>query len=704
MLDATFVAALSILSAWPVAPVARSLASAAGPTLEVPFVPQTDALCGGAAAAMVFRYWGDAHADAQQFASLIERHHGVSGIADTVLVGAVRSRGWKTELTDGSMTGLVERIAARQPVIVLLSDRRDAFHYVVVVGADDSAIVVHDPSWGPSRSIARSEFSRRWAASRNWSLVILPAGGPTADGARADRPAGAAFDPRADGSTHPTDECDAATSAAVAEIRARGLEGADGSDGFHGFDRFDRADEIFKSVQVRCPESAGPWRELAGVRFAQRRWGDASTLARQALDRQPGDEYAAFLLGSSLFMQDDAVGALRAWNRIGQPRLDGIRIEGLRRSRYQTINDAIGLTPDRVLTADAFLQAGHRLDELPDRSSARLSVRPEDNGFASVDVVIVEQRGAPRGFAEWIGAAVRAGVDRELAATVPGFTGQGEVWSASWRWWHDRPRVAVGFEAPRVGGLPGVWRVEGSWETETYAATDGAILRESRAHGGVTVSDWMTGQVRYSLSAGFDAWDTGQRATSVGGSLERRWLDDRLALDGRATLWVPVARESVQSSFNLLGARAVRRSSLVDRGWVSLVTGGAERVSDGAPLMLWPGAGEGRARTPLLRAHPLLDGGVIDLGRAAVFGRSTVYGSGEVQRWLDQPAMPRVGLAAFVDIAQASRRATSGAGPTQTDVGGGVRVRLPGVPHVLRVDAAHGLRDGANAVTVGWIF
>jgi outer membrane translocation and assembly module TamA len=87
-----------------------------------------------------------------------------------------------------------------------------------------------------------------------------------------------------------------------------------------------------------------------------------------------------------------------------------------------------------------------------------------------------------------------------------------------------------------------------------------------------------------------------------------------------------------------------------------------------------------------------------------VFGRSTVYGSAEVQRWLDEPAMPRVGFAAFVDMAQASRRATSGAGPTQTDVGGGVRLRLPGVPHVLRVDAAHGLHDGANAVTLGWIF
>src|SRR4030095_298291 len=35
--------------------------------LTVPYVRQTKILCGGAAAAMVFRYWGDAQADANQF-------------------------------------------------------------------------------------------------------------------------------------------------------------------------------------------------------------------------------------------------------------------------------------------------------------------------------------------------------------------------------------------------------------------------------------------------------------------------------------------------------------------------------------------------------------------------------------------------------------------------------------------------------------
>src|SRR5262245_51422090 len=75
--------------------------SAAAPVLAVPFLAQTELLCGGAAAVMVFRYWGDAHADAQQFAPLVDRKAG--GIADDALARAIDARGWRTQRLDGSL-------------------------------------------------------------------------------------------------------------------------------------------------------------------------------------------------------------------------------------------------------------------------------------------------------------------------------------------------------------------------------------------------------------------------------------------------------------------------------------------------------------------------------------------------------------------------------------------------------------------------
>jgi hypothetical protein len=87
-----------------------------------------------------------------------------------------------------------------------------------------------------------------------------------------------------------------------------------------------------------------------------------------------------------------------------------------------------------------------------------------------------------------------------------------------------------------------------------------------------------------------------------------------------------------------------------------------------------------------------------------VFGRSIQNASAELQRWLERPGLVRLGIATFVDVAQATRQVTVGTSVTQADLGAGLRLRLPGPGRVLRIDAAHGLRDGANALTVGWVY
>jgi peptidase C39-like protein len=656
-----------------------ALSLAASLAIDVPYLPQTDALCGGAAAAMVFRYWGDAHADTREFAAFVDRRAG--GIADDILIEAVRRRGWRPLTLGGGFAGLKRRLADRQPVIVLLADRGARYHYVVVIGETDEGVSIHDPSWGPSRQIGKAEFERLWRAANDWGLVILP-------------PAGAITVPSvgqvAPDSPLSTDiRCNTLLSDALVEIRRDG---------------FDRADAILRPIRTQCPAFAGPWRELAGVRFAQRRWKDAAALAREALVRDPRDAYASEVLGSSLFMQDDAVGALRAWNRIDKPRVNLVRIEGIRHTRYQAVAEALAIQPNTLLTAETFEHARRRLEELPDRTTARLALRPEADGYASVDVVVAERGGVPRSTAEWTATGARAAVTRSMDVSVPGTTGEGEVWSARWGFWPNRPSVGMAFATPRAGALPGVWRVDASWDAQTYAASGigtPAPLRESRLHGGLTMSDWLTGRIRYSMSAGFDAWNGDRKGAAIGGAIERRWFANRAALEIHATNWIAVGPSP---GFHTAGARLRLQSSPDLRGWVTLGTAGTDRVSDRAPFGVWPGAGEGEARAPLLRAHPLLEDGVIALGSSSAFGRSLSYGSVEAQRWFDRPLLARVGLAGFVDIARAARRANVDESPAHLDVGAGLRLRIPGTAGVLRADLAHGVRDGANALTLGWQF
>jgi hypothetical protein len=146
-------------------------------------------------------------------------------------------------------------------------------------------------------------------------------------------------------------------------------------------------------------------------------------------------------------------------------------------------------------------------------------------------------------------------------------------------------------------------------------------------------------------------------------------------------------------------AAAFWRSRARHEGAVFAAGAGVDIASSAAPLALWPGAGTGHARGPLLRAHPLLDDGRIT---GDVFGRRLYHGSVEGRRWL-APVMRvlRIAPAVFVDAARTERRRHQGAA-WHVDAGAGVRLALPG-SSVLRMDVGKGLRDGATAFSVGWI-
>jgi hypothetical protein len=131
-------------------------------SLRVPYVPQTDALCGGAAAAMV------SATGATRTRTSPSSVHSSNGVP----VGSRHRRRRSDTRRRRSRLARPGRRRCRsrrfataskgRPVIVLLADRRDLYHYVVVVGADAGAIIVHDPSWGPSRAVKLAIFESSW--------------------------------------------------------------------------------------------------------------------------------------------------------------------------------------------------------------------------------------------------------------------------------------------------------------------------------------------------------------------------------------------------------------------------------------------------------------------------------------------------------------------------------------------------------------
>jgi hypothetical protein len=177
-------------------------------------------------------------------------------------------------------------------------------------------------------------------------------------------------------------------------------------------------------------------------------------------------------------------------------------------------------------------------------------------------------------------------------------------------------------------------------------------------------------------------------------------LGDRIDASGAAHVWPG------RGGFSTLGVGARVRSSIdaglhrttPAHGVVAIATAGVHFASARAPLDVWPAGDTGHARATLTRAHPLLDDGRL---RTERLGRILLNTSIEGRRWWNAVGPVRAAAAAFTDLHRTARR-WNGAPLFDVDAGIGVRFDVAGMPGVVRVDVAKGLRDGAQAISVGY--
>jgi hypothetical protein len=655
-------------AAWPGSSRAQSTAQPLR-LLDVPFLPQSEALCGGAATAMVMRYWGATGVSAETFGSLVDREAG--GIRGEDLLRDLLARGWQAASFTGDAALVRGHLERRRPIIALIEDRPGRFHYVVIVGWHGGRVIAHDPARVPFRIFDEAAFTQAWSRAQYWTLLALPGeaalvAGPDTAARQPDSPDG----DRADGNG-----CTAMVDESIRLANAGDLD----------------ASRILLDVAAdTCPRDPAPWRERAGLHALKREWPDAAADAREALARDPRDEHAIRILATSLFLEGDPAGALDAWNRVGEPVIDLIRIDGLTHTRYAIAARALGLQPNALLTSAVLARAGRRLDQLPAALASTVAYRPATSGRTNIDAAVVERPLAPVTPVPLAAIGLRALTDRELALSLGSVTGGGEVWAASWRWWRQRPRVAFGLAAPSWFG--GVWNLQAFDDRQTYG-TPADETEERRTGVSLALSDWITARVRLETGVGVDRWRARGTSLTTSAAILFGGSDDWTSLELRGAAWAGDVRTWS------ISARSEWRSSAHNEGQVWIGRAGYDRAGDAAPLALWPGAGPGPGRDVLLRAHALLRDGVI---RDAVFGRTLQHANVEWRHWRQGGKTPlRYAPALFIDVARANRGATFTDRRLHTDAGAGLRIALPGAG-MLRVDVARGLRDGETVFSLGW--
>lgn len=629
--------------------------------LDVPYISQSEDLCGGAAAAMVLRYWGERGVDAESFEPLLDRS--AAGIRTDALTAELERRGWQTAAVGGDPALVAGELQRGRPVLALIQDRPGRYHYVVIVAWQDRGVIFHDPARAPFRVMPRADFESRWRAAGAWMLIVVPGASRTSM-MRDDAEASASV-------LAPTgDRCTALIASGVQAAQANDLSGAERS----------------LTEALACPGGAA-LRELAGVRLLQRRWPEVTELAAAAVAQDPDDTYGWRLLGTGRFLEDDRVGALRAWNRAGQPDVDLVQFDGLTHTRHRVVEELVGVDRGDRLTPESFERSRRRLTELPSAASTRLTYVPAGSGLVELRGAVAERPLLPHSPIDLAAAGATAAVAREVGVSLGSLTGGGERITLAWRFWPGRPRIGVDATAPAPWG--GTWAIDADAERQPFDRA--GIARTERRTARVTVANWVTGRLRL----------------QAGGGIEARDGDRRLGVvDGTGTFVTPADRLEAGASiggrlgdggFTLGRVDLSGWSRREPRGTVVMVRGTLRTVSRASPLDLWGAGDTGHARDTLLRAHPVLDAGRLVVER---LGRTLVSTTFEAQRWRPV-AIANVAAAIFIDTARTMQRLDAAA-ITDVDLGIGARLTVPLMPGMFRLDLAHGLRDGDTALSVAY--
>lgn len=568
--------------------------------LDVPFVAQTPLLCGGAAAAMVERYWGARGRDAEDYLPLVEPTEG--GIRASDLMSELRDNGYVVHRTTSSPEAAAEAIAAGVPPIVLLGMDQGSFHYVVVTALTPTEAIVHDPNFGPDRMIELDDFLTKWAESDYWMIEVVPGDG------------------------YQTDTPDTPDTPHTPDTPAEGASG-----------------DVASTAVDPAIDSA----------MAELRDGRYADAARTALAVTQGPE--AFrpvgyrLLATARYLDGDVSGALDAWNAIGEPVVDHVEIDGLAETRYHVAAAQLSVRQGTPLTSRDASLSERRLHALPSVRAARVGYRPNLDGTVQVDGFVLERSRWP-GRLSLVRSFVNGVANERSAISTGALMSSGDVWTVAGSW-AEAQRGLHGAVSTATTTLPGVLTLSLGVTEERHARPGAtAPLDERRLAGSARLSDWVTPNLRIAGSLGIERWTTGSsdaagtseevRAAALGaGVVLASQGDDR---------WLAVDVDGWAADELFTRTSATAGMYIEPSAWTAVrIRAGAIATSADAPRILWPGAGIGSIRSPLLRAHPLAADGAI---AGAAFGPRLAHATAALQIF-DRHGPARIGAVLFTDAA-----------------------------------------------------
>jgi hypothetical protein len=222
------------------------------------------------------------------------------------------------------------------------------------------------------------------------------------------------------------------------------------------------------------------------------------------------------LLATSRFVAGQRIEALAAWNRVSEPRLDLVQVNGFHRTPAPVAHAYLGEEAGGLLTPERLRRVQRRIEALPATQLSRVGYRPQRGGTAPLEVNVVERPALSSLRSLAVQSAMRALSERALGVVAFGLAPSGDSLSISAQWRPHRSQALL--TASHFVGLPGIVTADALWDEQSYrrASTsfEGRIRREVRTRGALSLAHWWTADTR--IAGGGSARSARPRARAWG--------------------------------------------------------------------------------------------------------------------------------------------------------------------------------------------
>ena len=128
--------------------------------------------------------------------------------------------------------------------------------------------------------------------------------------------------------------------------------------------RWEEARAALLAGRKQCAKDKRFAIELAGVAFQQKKYPEAARWIEKGLKLDPQDEYANEFAGTVFLLLDNLDAALKYWNRIKRPQIDGLQVDPQLRVERVLLERAFVFSPQAMMRREDLLSSEARLDGL----------------------------------------------------------------------------------------------------------------------------------------------------------------------------------------------------------------------------------------------------------------------------------------------------------------------------------------------------